>query len=217
MFRQIQFAKGNQEAVIRMIVLAIFAFTCPRSRAQNSTVSGTIKNASGEPVAGALVKVRSADSRLAYMVVSQAQGRYSTPNLPPGKYTVQGFGGGYQSDPAEPVEVASGQPGKMDLGLTTPQKTYPPPKKFTDADYEALMPEGDGKRLLLTRCVICHGPGNYVARRKTREDWAKTVDKMRYYLQTNLTENSSVLKEYTARTGKHPRSEERRVGKECRL
>ena len=107
MVGHIVLAKGNRGAGIVLMVLAILTFNHLPVQAQNTTVAGVIQNASGQPVAGALVKVHSADLGLGFMVVSQAQGRYNTPNLLPGKYTVQGFGGGYQSDPAGPVEVRS--------------------------------------------------------------------------------------------------------------
>src|SRR3990167_2145161 len=88
MVRHLVLAKGNRGVVILMMVLAIIASSRLPLQAQNTTVAGVIQNASGQPVAGALVKVRSAELGLTFLVVSQAQGRYSTPNLLPGKYTV---------------------------------------------------------------------------------------------------------------------------------
>ena len=183
MFRHIDRVKGKQGAVILLMALAIFASSRLPAAAQSTTVTGVIQNASGESLAGALVKVRSAELGLTFMVVSQAQGRYSTPDLPPGKYTVQGFGGDQQSDPAGPVEVASGQQAELDVVLSTPRKISPPRKRMTSADYAELMPAGDAKRLLMTRCVICHGLERIVPRRVTRESWQKSVGKMRFYLQ----------------------------------
>jgi len=170
--------------MILMMALAIMAFSRIALEAQNiGTVSGIVKYASGEPVAGAMVKVGSADLGLTFLVVSQAQGRYSTPDLLPGKYTVQGFGGGSQSEPAGSVQVRSGAQAKMDLVLSAPQKMPPPPEKpMTNVDYVKFMPAGDGKRLLLTRCTFCHGMEFGVPQRATREAWQNTVDKMRSYI-----------------------------------
>lgn len=196
-FKHFGLANGQRAALSLILALAIIAFGGLKLEAKDTAVTGVVRNASGQPVAGALVKVKSADSRLTFMVVSRAQGRYTTPNLLPGKYTVQGFGGEYQSNALGTIEVTSGQQGKIDLVLNTLQKVYPLRKKMTDADYEALMPEGDGKRLVQTRCEICHSPGNFVARRKTGKDWKDTVVKMRYRLE----ENSDILKEYNEKTG----------------
>ena len=61
------------------------------------SVQGVVKNASGEALSGAYVKLINAERRLTFMVISQAQGRYTLGNLPPGDYTVQGVGNGFQS------------------------------------------------------------------------------------------------------------------------
>jgi streptogramin lyase len=139
-----------------------------------------LRDASMQPVAGALVKVRSEELGLSFTVVSQAEGRYSTPNLVPGKYTVQGFGVDYQSTPAGPVEVRRNQQRKMDLTLTTPLKLFPPAKRMTDADYVKLMPDGKGRTLLLAQCSsYCHGLQRIVTARKAPEKWQETVERMR--------------------------------------
>src|SRR5258706_6356671 len=126
---------------IEFAVLITLAFGCFPSGAQNQNViSGVVKNALGEPVEGALVRVRSADLGLSFMVVSQAQGRYSTPNLLPGKYTIEGIGGEYQSNSAGPVEVRNGAPAKMDPVLNVARKAMTLKRRRSQADYAAMMP-----------------------------------------------------------------------------
>ena len=92
----------------------------PRFRRKTELVSlqGVVKNSSGAPVSGAFVKMKNAEGRLTFMVISQAQGRYSVNSLPAGKYVVQGIGGDYQSEPSMPVEVAAGKSATVDLSLT---------------------------------------------------------------------------------------------------
>ena len=177
-----EFAKGNQRALIFLLALSVVACSRVPSGQQNSTISGVVKNLSEEPVAGALLKVRSAELGLSYMVVSQAQGRYMTPSLPPGRYTVQGSGGGYQSDLAGPVEVSSGQGEKMDVVLNRPQKEYEPAQRMPDEYYDKMMPEGDAKKLVKSRCLLCHSLSTVGGKRGNRQDWEKTVDQMRFYL-----------------------------------
>src|SRR6266571_4184226 len=62
------------------------------------SIQGVVKNASGEPVSGAFVKMKNPERRLTFMVISQAQGQYTASNLPAGKYEVQGVGGDFQSE-----------------------------------------------------------------------------------------------------------------------
>src|SRR5690348_3938215 len=81
-------------------------------------VQGVVKDKAGAPVAGAFVKLKNADRRLTFMVVSQAQGRYTVNNLPVGKYVVQGVGGEFQSAVSSPVDVEAGKPAAVDVALT---------------------------------------------------------------------------------------------------
>jgi streptogramin lyase len=187
MLRHIEFAQGNRGAAILVIVLIILASSRLPLEAQNrNVISGLVKNASAEPVDGALVRVRSAEMGLTFMVVSQAQGRYSTPNLPPGKYTVEGIGGGYQSNPAGPVEVSSGRQAKMDLVLSVARKATPPRKRMTQADYEATMPEGPAKKLITTKCVLCHDLEGVDTRTLrilgSRQEWEEDMGLHKYYM-----------------------------------
>src|SRR5258708_33507439 len=84
------------------------------------SVQGVVKNASGEALPGAYVKVFNPERRLTVMVVSQAQGRYTLNNLPPGDYTVQGVGNGFQSKPT-PVALTAGKPATAAVSLTDKQ------------------------------------------------------------------------------------------------
>ncbi|MGH9786048.1 MAG: carboxypeptidase-like regulatory domain-containing protein, partial [Terriglobia bacterium] len=86
-----------------------------------SVIEGVVKNSSGQPVVGAFVKLKNEQKRLTFMVISQAQGRYTADRLPAGKYTVQGVGGGFQSDWTAAVDVADGKTAKMDVSLAKTQ------------------------------------------------------------------------------------------------
>src|SRR2546430_10347956 len=89
------------------------------------SVQGVVKNASGQALPGAYVKLINPERRLTFMVVSQAQGRYTMNNLPPGNYTVQGIGDGFQSKPTS-VALAEGKPATADVSLTDKQgDVYP--------------------------------------------------------------------------------------------
>ena len=184
---------------VAMLVLSacVASSIRPAFGAPNPAVEGVVKNSSGAPVAGAFVKVTSVDSGLTVMAISREKGHFSAPALLPGKYNVQGVGGGFQSEVQGPFDVASDKTPKIDLLLKVPQKVYPPSKQYTQAELERLMPEGEAKKILLTKCVICHTPINYVGRRQTPDKWAYSVDSMRLY----LSENQDRQKEFNARKG----------------
>jgi len=174
-------------AVMPRFILAsliTLVFAIPPLAAQNTGISGTLKNPEGTPVVGALVKVNSDDTGLGFTVVTQEGGRYATPNLIPGKYAVQAFGGGYQSESTGPVQLVSGRPAKIDLVFSTPLQSPPPVKRLTDADFEKLMPESDVsgvKHSLAHQCNECHTLERIVSARKTPEKWRATIDRMRDY------------------------------------
>src|SRR5579871_3565579 len=78
------------------------------------SIAGVVKSESGQALSGAYVKLFNAERRLTFMVVTQAEGRYALNHLPPGDYTVQGIGAGFQSKPA-PVTVTADAPATADV------------------------------------------------------------------------------------------------------
>src|SRR5579872_2575739 len=98
--------------------------------AWRGTVSGVTKDQSGQPVAGAYVKLTNDDRRLVFMVISQEQGKFQAANLPPGKYTVQGIAGGFETDPLVVVDVNESAV-SVNLSLTAPQPKYPDNTEYT--------------------------------------------------------------------------------------
>ena len=149
-----------------------------------------MQDAAGKPVSGAFVKLKNNDRHLEFMVVSQAQGRYTVSNLPAGKYMVQGVGGGYQSNVSASVDVAEGKTAKQDLSLTAKQGPMLP-RAWPMKTPEALMvtvskelPEGDGKKLIAARCTTCHDTERFIGFHMPREDWAFTLRRMRARIRT---------------------------------
>lgn len=149
------------------------------------SLQGVVNNAAGQPVTGALVKLINADRRLTFMVPTQEGGRYQANDLPPGQYTVQGIGGGFQSNKSAPVAVESGKSAKVDLALTGPQ---PPmlapawPQRLPEEQIKSVsldLPAGDGQDLVAARCTTCHDVQRIVVKRTTLPEWQHIIDRMR--------------------------------------
>jgi virginiamycin B lyase len=171
---------------------ALLFIGCQFARAaeNNSTIEGVVQDASGKPVTGAFVRLKNNARHLEFMVISQEQGRYTVSNLPAGQYVVQGVGGGFQSAVSAPVDVAEGKTAKQDLSLSAKQGPALP-RAWPMKTPEALMvtvskelPEGDGKKLVATRCTACHDLERFIGFHMPREDWTFTIRRMRARMRT---------------------------------
>ncbi len=123
------------------------------------------------------------------MVVSQAQGRYTLNNLPPGDYTVQGIGNGFQSKPT-PVALTADKPATADVSLTDKQGDVVPngwirrPGRVAgnELDHELAppnLPEGEGKAIVEAKCGQCHFLHRLTQMRWTRNNWEQKIAWMR--------------------------------------
>jgi streptogramin lyase len=177
-------------AFLAVALLFLMAAASPLRAQYSNTVSGVVKSSSGETVAGAFVRVHSVDSGLGFMVVSGAQGRYATPALLPGKYTIEGIGGDYQSELSQPVEVTNGRPAKMDVTLGVARKSTPPRTRLTQAEYAAVMPEAPAKQNVLKRCVSCHDLNGVdtvtLSLLDSRAEWEEDLGAHKYYYMADL-------------------------------
>jgi len=153
------------------------------------SVQGVVKNASGQALSGAYVKLINAERRLTFMVVSQAQGRYTMNNLPPGNYTVQGIGDGFQSK-LTPVALTDGKPATADVSLTDKQGNVVPngwirsPGRVAgnELDHELAppnLPAGEGKAIVEAKCGQCHFLHRLTQMRWTQKNWEKKISWMR--------------------------------------
>src|SRR5437016_1914205 len=160
-------------------------------QAQDSAgrIEGVVKSASGHALPGAYVKLTNAEKRLTFMVVTQAQGRYTANNLPAGHYTVQGIGNGFQSTPT-PVALMTGAPAKADVSLTDKQGPVVPngwvrsPGRVAGNELDSELappnlPEGPGKAIVETKCNQCHFLHRLTQERWTRANWQQKITWMR--------------------------------------
>jgi streptogramin lyase len=154
------------------------------------SLEGVVKNAAGQPVSGAFVRLKNSTARpaLTFMVISQNGGAFSAKDLPPGNYTVQGVSGQNQSPISEPVAVASGKASKMDVALTAPRGpllTPAWPGRVPEVQVEKIstnakdLPNGDGKALMSEKCTVCHDVQRILSKRSPVDDWTFTVRRMR--------------------------------------
>ena len=153
----------------------------------HATVQGTVKNAQGQPVSGAFVRLRNPAQRLTFMVVSQDKGMFTASDLPAGQYTVQGVGGEFQSAVSQPVSVAVNGVAKTDVSLSVqrgPSLTPAWPERVPEAMVDktpkeaTALPAGDTKQLVSEKCTVCHDVQRILGKRSPADDWQFTVKRM---------------------------------------
>ncbi len=81
--------------IIVLITTVLLGYGCSMSPADSTggysgVVEGVVKDSSGQPLSGAFVKLKNAERRLTFMVISQDQGRYTANKLPAGSYNPAG-------------------------------------------------------------------------------------------------------------------------------
>jgi virginiamycin B lyase len=155
---------------------------------ERGSVQGVVNDASGKPVIGAMVKLKNDERRLTFMVPSQDQGRFEAKDLPVGRYTVQGVGGGFQSAVSAPVAVTANGSAKADVALTAARGPMLPPAwplripeaqvEKTSKDFNAL-PAGDNKMLVAQSCTPCHDVQRIMVKRADHADWEHIIARMR--------------------------------------
>lgn len=212
------FTQMNSRIVV--VVLAVVAVLYPRpteAQVDSGRLQGVVRNSSGTPISGAFVKLKNAERRLAFMVITHAQGRYTANKLPPGKYIAQAIGGDYQSEPSAPVDVAAGRPASVDLSVTVmraPQLAPAWPGRLpgeSGGEAEAAtgraapaLPDGEGKKIVEEKCLSCHDAQRTVRTRAGRGRWEEIIRNMRLYAQgstlaKDLTDQEEkVLLDYVA-------------------
>jgi virginiamycin B lyase len=182
---------SHRSRILAVIVAAALFGSVHSGRAAEFTgsVQGVVNSASGQALAGAYVKLINPERRLTFMVVSQAQGRYTMNNLPAGDYTVQGIGGGFQSKPM-PVTLTEGKPATADVSLTDQQGDVVPngwirrPGRVAGNELDnelppPNLPEGEGKAIVEAKCSQCHFLHRLTQMRWTRDNWEQKIAWMR--------------------------------------
>lgn len=140
-----------------------------------SDLAGIVRAENGQPVSEALVTARNDQKKVSVSVYTSAAGRFEFSNLWDGNYRVTARKTGLQSSPLE-TRVARGK-AVSDLRLALPSSAQPLVK--TDPEFLRDLPDGEGKSLVRSVCIQCHGLTEQIAfQKKTPQEWALSVDSM---------------------------------------
>src|SRR6266571_3597528 len=119
-----------------------------------ATITGTVKGPDGAPFEGAFVQAQNTKMRMAFIVLTDSQGRYRIENLTAGEYQVQIKATGYRADPRSGVSLTADQNASFDFAL---QKAAIRWNELSIYQAKQLLPASTGKDVLFQRCFVCHG------------------------------------------------------------
>jgi streptogramin lyase len=181
----VNFRTINRNLSIAVAASILVIAPQPGRADERGSMHGIVSDASGNAIPGAFVKLKMAERRLTFMVISQGDGRFDAKDLPAGSYTVQGVGGALQSDLSGAVNVAAGGNTQVDVSLAKARSpNLPPawPHRMPEAQMPGMkleLPEGDGKTLVMEKCTLCHTLQRIMVQRAGSEDWNHSVAFMR--------------------------------------
>lgn len=101
----------------RSVFLAVLVLAGGTAFAQNAQITGTLKDESGGILPGATVTAKNQDTGLLRTAISDADGRYHLPALPPGSYTITAELAGFSSTARADFTLAIDQAAVVDFSL----------------------------------------------------------------------------------------------------
>jgi Prophage tail fibre N-terminal. len=156
-------------------VIALSLFISPRLHADAvATLSGVVKDAKGEPLQGAEVRIVGSDSSKVGKIHTDAQGRYSYPGLETGVYNVSLIVDGATKASIGNVRTRSGEVQTLNFELRSGAAAKP----FTKGKHYVWIPsttgthlghwaevEGDGKGMSVGMQERLNNQGNALVQR----------------------------------------------------
>jgi virginiamycin B lyase len=180
-------------ALQRLLMVAALAILALPTYA--ATITGTVKGPDGAPFQGAFVQAQNSKTRIASIVLTDAQGHYRLENIAPGDYRVQIRAVGFKADAQTATGVTPDQNLSFDFAL---QKGLVRWSDISIFQAKRLIPASAGKDELFKQCFICHGFQTRMAAVKRDEDgWKDRVqfmrDAMHFSLSYRVTDQDAAL------------------------
>src|SRR5205823_273228 len=161
------------------------------AHAADQSLSGAVSSRSGQKLEGVTVSAKLEGSTIATSVYTDAAGNYYFPPLPAGKYRVWAQALGFEMSKGA-VDLSAARRADFALReMTDPERRFRqlPGEMMVAALPEASADDARMKKIFMNNCTGCHSTSYALQFRFDEAGWSKIIDL---------------------------RSEERRVGKECR-
>jgi Carboxypeptidase regulatory-like domain/TonB dependent receptor len=107
----------SRKILFSAVVLLTFLFAVTGFAQTTASIQGTVTDSTGAAIKGAKVTVKSVSQGIERTTETSDTGSYQIPALPPGTYTVEIQGGGFQTQQATNVVVSVSQNAVQNFGL----------------------------------------------------------------------------------------------------
>src|SRR5436190_16350993 len=120
--RFVMIARGIDRRARALLLIAVIGLLAPtvaraQDTRQNGTILGTISDASGGALLGVTVEVSGRSLQGARSNVSDQEGRYTIPNLPPGAFRISFTLTGFQTEIRDDFQLSLGFSARLDIQL----------------------------------------------------------------------------------------------------
>jgi len=139
-----------------------------------STVHGQVSDLQGRYLTGIFVCARNRATGSATYVLSQAQGQFQFTNLPSGEYDVSVEARGWDGQPQR-VELIDKAGSAVNFRVK-PVPAYT--SQLTSAEILPLLPDGEGKQVLMSSCTSCHTLQKMTAGQWNMTGWRQVTSNM---------------------------------------
>jgi virginiamycin B lyase len=170
--------------VALMVVVAMVLVGMPRDSyaIETGVFTGTVHQADGTPVAGAIVTFTNHGLRRSTTVFATADGRFRLPQLEVGSYDLLVRRTGYQDLSQSAIELGDGTK-RLDLKMaaeTDPNKlAWQLPSSRWLPLVLVRLPSDRAREQFTRQCAYCHQQGSWATRvQRSRADWETIFDRM---------------------------------------
>lgn len=150
----------------------------------SSEITGQVSDQRGRGLSALFVSARHQATGRTTHVLTKAQGRFRIPALEPGTYAVRVNARGWEGPPQE-VDLKGARVAPLGFSLKPLEISAP---QLTSAELLPLLPEGEGKELLLSNCIGCHTVQMFAPHQWDIQGWRKNVTFMRKVFGATLPE-----------------------------
>lgn len=184
----------RSRALFLALALAVLALSAglpaiSQSPAASKELTGTVRDANGQPMEGVAVSARASGSPIRTSVWTNQNGAYAFPVLDAGRYQVSAQAVGFD----RPVAEATVAPGtSVQQNFTLKPLPTPIARQLSSAEWLARLPEDTAqdrrmKMVVLNNCSNCHLVGNWLEKRFDAASWELMMDNMTRITNAGLT------------------------------